>query len=86
MQVGTWIMLFVCITWLVLFVLFTMKDLREESKKSEILDRGEALDPFLFTGEKARAEAKALYAEDPVAKQFFDENGITPFLAGPPPK
>ena len=51
-----------------------------------ILSEGDMRLGFLFTGEKARAEAKALYAEDPVAKQFFDENGITPFLAGPPPK
>ena len=46
MQIGTWIMLFVSIAWLALFVVFTVKDLREEGKKSAILDSGQPLDPF----------------------------------------
>ena len=83
MQIGTWIMLFVSIAWLALFVVFTVKDLREEGKKSAILDSGQPLDPFKFSGEKARVEAKVLYAKDPVARHYMDENGITPFLDAP---
>lgn len=83
MQIGTWMMLFVSIAWMVLFLLFTAKDLREEGEKSAILASGETLDPFRFSGEKARTEARELYAKDPVARRFMDENEITPFLNTP---
>ena len=55
-------MLFASIAWLALFAVFTVKDLREEGKKNAILDSGQPLDLFKFSGEKARAE-KTLYAK-----------------------
>jgi len=83
MQVGTWLMLMVCLIWFGCFIYFTAKDLGDEGKKSAIIASGEPLDPYLFSGEKARAEARALYGKDPVVKKYFDENGITPFLTRP---
>ena len=80
MQLGTWIMVFVCIAWFVLFGYFTARDLRTETTKKEMLQNGQELDPFLFSGEKARAEAREQYETDPFAKKYFDENGITPYL------
>lgn len=73
-------MLGVCFAWFGLFAYFTIQDLRHEEKKNEILASGEPLDPFLFTGEKARREAREQYLNDPVAKDYLDEMGVTPFL------
>jgi len=80
MKLGTWVMLGVCIAWFVLFIRFTYRDLRDESRKTAILASKEPLDPFLFSGEKARTEAREQYEKDPVAREYFDATGVTPFL------
>lgn len=80
MQIGTWIMLLVSLAWIGLFMAFTIKDLKGEGKKNEKIAAGEPLDPFMFSGERARSEARELYEKDPLARAYFDENDITPFL------
>ncbi len=80
MGVMTICMLGVCFLWFGCFLYFTIQDLRHEEKKTAILASGEPLDPFLFTGEKARAEAREQYLKDPVAREYLDEIGVTPFL------
>lgn len=80
MEFMTILMLVICFAWFGLFLYFTFQDLRREEKKSAILASGEPLDPFLFSGEKARAEAREQYLADPVAKEYLDEMGVTPFL------
>lgn len=84
MGVTTWIMVLVCAAWLVLFLAFTARDLKSESRKREALAAGEEIDPFLFSGEKARQEAREMYLRDAQARNYFDEQGITPFLNLPP--
>ena len=77
----TWLMVIVVLVWTALFLYFTMHDLRCESKKEEILSKGEDLDPFLFTGERARAEAREAYLNnDKVLKHYFDEQDVVKFL------
>ena len=77
----TWVMVGVVLLWSALFIYFTVRDLKCEATKSKILAEGKDLDPFLFTGEKARAEAREAYqAGDPVIKKYFDEQDLAKFL------
>lgn len=77
----TWLMVIVVLVWAVLFLYFTMHDLKCERTKEEILASGKELDPFLFTGEKARAEAREAYLNnDKVLKHYFDEQDVVKFL------
>jgi len=77
----TWLMVIVVLVWTALFLYFTFHDLKCEKQKEEILAAGEELDPFLFTGEKARAEAREAYLNnDKVLKHYFDEQDVVKFL------
>lgn len=86
MQGGTLLMLAVCVVWFGCFVAFTARDLQEESKKTHLIVQGKSLDPFLFSGEKARKEASVLYQTDPVAKKYFKEIEIEEFLGEKTPE
>lgn len=79
---GTYLMLLVCFVWFVAFLYTLYVDLRDEERKNEaIAQHGEdGLDPFLFSGERARQEATDMYLKDPVCREFFDEKGVTKFL------
>ncbi len=77
----TWFMVGIVFIWTAIFLALTVRDLKCEAKKEEVLSKGEDLDPYLFSGEKARAEARDAYLNnDPVLKPFFEELGIVKFL------
>lgn len=80
MSISAWIMVAVCVAWVVLFLAFTVRDLREEDKKSAIAAEGKEVDPFMFTGERAREEARASYLNDVRVRKYFEEQGIVSFL------
>lgn len=80
MVFGTYMMLGVCLGWFVALFWFLFRDLRGEREKAELLAKGVPPDPFHLSGEKARAEARAAYLNDPVIRQYFEEIDIVPFL------
>lgn len=77
----TWLMVIVVLVWSGIFIYLTINDLRCENHKSSVLAAGEEVDPFQFSGEKARAEAREAYVNnDPVLKKYFEEQDIVKFL------
>lgn len=80
MVLGTYMMLGVCLVWFVALFWFLFRDLRGEREKSELMAKGVPPDPFHFSGERARAEAREAYLEDAVVRQYFEEIDIVPFL------
>ncbi len=80
MSISAWVMVGVCVVWFVLFFVFTAKDLKGESLKGSLAAEEKETDPFMFTGAKAREEARESYLRDMRVKKYFDEQGITPFL------
>ena len=80
MSISAWIMVAVCVVWFVLFLAFTARDLKGEDQKSAIAADGRETDPFMFTGERAREEARESYLHDVRVRKYFEEQGIVPFL------
>ena len=77
----TWLMVVVVLIWSVIFISLTINDLKCENHKSALLAEGKEVDPFEFSGEKARAEAREAYLNnDPVLKKYFEEQDIVKFL------